>query len=91
MFKKTIIALGLVAVTGLVTVGCKNDNNGGEDMAGGNPDMTMTGNPDMAEPECYDNPMTHVQIINGCTTAQSVNKMPFYPAKAPNGMLPALP
>jgi len=87
MLKNTLIAIGLAST--FMLAGCPKDDNGPEDMA--KPDMTMTGGPDMAEPECYTNPMTHVEIINGCTTAQSVTKMPFYPAKAPNGMLPNLP
>jgi len=89
MLNKTLIALSLAA--GLALVACDNNNNNNQDMAGGGADMVMNGNPDMAEPECYDNPMTHVQIINGCTTAQSVDKMPFFPAKAPGGVLPSLP
>ena len=40
---------------------------------------------------CVSNPMTHVEIINACTTAQSYDKMPFYPGLAPGGMLPPLP
>jgi hypothetical protein len=35
--------------------------------------------------------MTHVELLNACTTAQSYEKMPFYPSKAPNGVLPGLP
>lgn len=46
---------------------------------------------DGGQVECYQDPKTHVEIINACTTAQSVDKTPFYPAKAPNGQLPALP
>ena len=40
---------------------------------------------------CFMNPTTHVQIINACTSAQSYDKTPFYPAAAPNGVLPPLP
>jgi hypothetical protein len=46
---------------------------------------------DAQAPECYQDPKTHAEIINACTTAQFVDKTPFYPAKAPNGVLPALP
>jgi hypothetical protein len=55
---------------------------------GGNDGAPPANNPDMA---CANSPTTYVQIINACTTADSVNKMPFFPALAPNGQLPQLP
>jgi hypothetical protein len=68
-----------------------NNNNGMEDMAmPDKPDLAMEETPDMAV-ACVQNPMTHVEIINACTTAQSYDKMPFYPTLAPNGVLPSLP
>ncbi len=60
-------------------------------------DLATSGNPDLSEPQgpppdlgCYGNPMTHVEIINACTTAQSYDKMPQFPSLAPNGVLPPL-
>jgi|GEM_PF-6233254 len=46
--------------------------------------------PDMAM-DCVSNPVTSVELLNACTTADSVDKMPFYPTRAPNGQLPPLP
>ena len=95
MLKKTIIAIGsagaLIAV--LSFSGCGDNGGGTDDMGGGNnPDMTMAGGGDMTmAPDCVTNPMTPVDILNGCTTAQSVDIMPFYPPGAPGGVLPTIP
>jgi hypothetical protein len=51
------------------------------DMGGGNPDMA---------PSCVMNPMTSVEIENACTDADSYDKQPFYPTRAPGGTLPPL-
>lgn len=42
-------------------------------------------------PDCFTNPMTHVEIINACTTADEVDKTPNLPLLGPNGELPPLP
>jgi hypothetical protein len=90
---KTIGKL-LVAFT-LLAGACGDSNNGNMDMgAGGDmaevkPDLLMNEQPDMA-PACSMNPMTNLEIINACTNADSVDKMPFYPTLAPNGQLPPL-
>lgn len=44
-----------------------------------------------AEPDCFTNPITHVEIINACTTADKVDKMSVLPLLGPNGELPPLP
>lgn len=46
---------------------------------------------EMPDADCFNNPMTHIQIINACTTSMRVAKptnpnLPFV-----NGMLPPLP
>ena len=41
--------------------------------------------------DCFTNPMTHVEIINACTTADEVDKTPNLPLLGPNGELPPLP
>jgi hypothetical protein len=35
-------------------------------------------------------PMSNTDFLNACTTAASIDIEPFYPDKAPNGMLPPL-
>lgn len=42
-------------------------------------------------PMCVDDPMTHVEIINACTTAMSVSKVAITPLLNPDGTLPPLP
>jgi hypothetical protein len=85
---RTLIVMALVAVA------CDStpNNNNVPDMAmvQPNPDLATQGNPDLS-PVCSTNPMTHLELINACTNADSVDKMPFYPTLAPNGQLPPLP
>lgn len=81
----------LVALAIVTTTACDDDSGTTPaDMAHTTgADMAMTGGTmDMG---CFMNPTTHVQIINACTTAQSYDKTPYYPAAAPNGVLPPLP
>lgn len=49
---------------------------------------TDAGTPDAA---CFENPTTHAEIINACTTAQSVIKKPNLPLLNEDGSLPPLP
>ena len=42
-------------------------------------------------PDCYTNPTTHEEIINACTTAQSVEKEVDLPLLNEDGSLPPLP
>jgi hypothetical protein len=53
--------------------------------------VTISGGGGDTTTGCSMNPMTHEEIINACTDAQSVDIAPFFPASAPNGTLPALP
>ena len=41
--------------------------------------------------DCVENPKTHVEIINACTTADKVDKKPTLPLLGPSGELPPLP
>ncbi len=84
MIKLYLKTLLLVSAAGLflaLPAGCSDNksNGGGSDMG---PTLDMA---------CYMNPTTHDQLINACTTSQSYDKMPFYPARAPGGQLPPLP
>lgn len=61
-----------------------NSNNGADAGADGSTATDMT-------PGCVSNPITHTELLNACTTAESYDKQPFYPTLAPNGQLPSLP
>ena len=50
--------------------------------------MDATPTPDAS---CFENPTTHVEIINACTTAQKVIKKPALPLLNADGSLPQLP
>ena len=41
------------------------------------------------EPECYENPTTHHELINACTDAVKVEKTPALVGLNPDGSLPA--
>jgi hypothetical protein len=88
---RTMLALvGALALGALVAACGDNGNNNG-----GSPDMAMTGGGgDMATAACSMNPMTHEELLNACTTAQTgdpAKDAPYYPSLAPNGNLPPLP
>ena len=80
---RNLIFIGLVA---LGAVGC-----GGSSNNNGNPDMAMAmSNPDLS-PTCFSGTAaTNENFLNACSTADSVEIDPFYPANAPNGQLPPL-
>lgn len=46
------------------------------------------GSPDLG---CYRDPRTHIELINACTTAQSIDKTPVLPLLNKDGTLPPLP
>lgn len=76
----TLCLLSVLAAT----AGCK-----------GAPEQADGGAPrDSAAPAdlgCFVNPVTHLQIINACTSAQQVDKKPLLPLLRPDGTLPPLP
>ena len=47
----------------------------------------------VTEPDasCFTNPVTHIEIINACTTAEKIYKTPTLPLRLPDGGLPPLP
>lgn len=48
--------------------------------------------PDAAPaPSCFEDPTTHIEIINACTTATPVEKTPVTPLLRDDGTLPPLP
>lgn len=40
---------------------------------------------------CYARPQTHVELLNACTAAQSLDKRPVLPLLRRDGTLPPLP
>ena len=50
--------------------------------------VDASGTPDAS---CFENPQTHAEIINACTTAQKVYKKPSLPLLNQDGSLPSLP
>jgi len=47
--------------------------------------------PDGGEKDCFDNPTTHFQLINGCTNADRIDRRPTLSTLRPDGGLPPLP
>ena len=82
---RVVVALALAT-----TVAACGDNSGH-----GSPDMAMQqGGGDMSTESCAMNPMTPVELLNACTTAQTgdpAKDAPYFPTLAPNGQLPPLP
>lgn len=78
------VALGALLVWG----GCGDDN--ASQTANTNGATTSTPNASGA-PDCFENPTTHVEIINACTDATSVAKVPITPLLNADGSLPPLP
>lgn len=64
---------------------------------GDNPSAKQDGGPGDAgidsplDASCFDNPQTHNEIINACTTAQRIYKDSHPPLLEADGTLPALP
>ena len=84
-------ARGLVAALALATLAAcgGNGNSGTPDMA-----MQQQGGGDMTTGGCVMNPMTAVELLNACTTAQTgdpAKDAPYFPSLAPGGNLPPLP
>jgi hypothetical protein len=74
----------LVAITLLSVAAC------GDDAPTSPQDAGVTGDaaPDAS---CFENPQTHHEIINACTTAQKVFKDSHPPLLGEDGTLPPLP
>ena len=74
--KKLLIVCALAA--------CGNDPKVKQDAAV----IQDAGAPDAS---CFENPQTHYEIINACTTAQKIYKDSHPPLLNPDGTLPMLP
>ena len=63
------------------------------DDAASDPPPRDAGTPDQGAPPpaCVDDPTTHLEIINACTTATGVRKVAVTPLLRADGTLPPLP
>lgn len=52
--------------------------------------ITPTDGGDGGPTDCVQNPQTHEEIINGCTTATRITKNPTLPLLLPDGGLPPI-
>lgn len=77
--------LGALVSSSLV-VGCGEGGSSPRDAA---PADAGTETPPDAS--CFENPTTHHEIINACTTAQKIYKDSHPPLLGPDGSLPPLP
>jgi hypothetical protein len=73
-------------LTGLLFVaGCGDGDSKANRADAGSADDAAGG------PDCYENPTTHLEIINACTDAEKVVRDPVLPLLEPDGTLPPLP
>ena len=77
----------IFATVALAFAGCGSDDNNSKKDAGVVSDAP-NGGPDAS---CFENPTTHYEIINACTTAQKVYKTAHPPLQNADGSLPPLP
>ena len=73
---------GLLFVVAMLT-GCPDDSGSGT-----NDQPQDLAFQDLA---CIENPHTHIEILNACTSAQSIDKKPVLPLLHADGTLPPLP
>lgn len=70
----------------VLVVGCGDNPSAKQD--GGPGDAGIGSPPDAS---CFENPQTHNEIINACTTAQQIYKDSHPPLLKQDGTLPPLP
>jgi hypothetical protein len=58
---------------------------------GGSSKAKPDAGPDFDAGGCYENPTTHAELIDACTTSAHVDKHPTLPLLLPDGGLPPLP
>ena len=80
--RKTTCLLGLLCLLGLWA--CEGEVSVTADAA-------VAPDGGVAEAQCVEDPMTHIEIINACTTATAVQKTPVTPLLGADGTLPPLP
>ncbi|MFO0644563.1 MAG: hypothetical protein U0183_35415 [Polyangiaceae bacterium] len=103
MNRRTIRSLSrlaaLVVLAGLALAACDDTTikESTVDARAPAPTMSPTTEPldsgpsDGGPKDCFDDPKTHAEIINACTTAVRIAKNPVLPKLLPDGGLPPVP
>lgn len=86
MTKLIMIALGAFALAA-----CGKDNPTAPDADVDAVDATPVDAGGPIDADCVMDPVTSVQLMNACTTAQRIEKHPELPLRLPDGGLPDLP
>lgn len=81
MTLRSLVLLGAV----LFVLGCPD---GQQQLTDGGAGLDGSAGPDLS---CFTSPMTHVELLNACTSAQAIDKTPLLPLLRPDGTLPPLP
>ena len=81
--------LGLLAFAAAISGGACGGSGPSDQGRGGM--TTTTSGATTTTDNCFPSPMTYVEIINACTTAQGVDVTPVLPLLLPDGGLPPLP
>jgi hypothetical protein len=84
-----LVCVGLALATG--ACGSSTGNNPADARPGGDAPPVIDAGPGGDDASCFMNPKTHYEIINACTTADSVDKHPNLPGMLLDGGLPPLP
>ena len=102
MLHSAFLGCTVIAFASLAHLGCDNSSaikepspNAGTDAGNAALDEGSDGLdagtlPDGAPKDCFDDPKTHFEIINACTTATRVPKAPTLSKLLPDGGLPPL-
>jgi hypothetical protein len=80
--QSTATSVGAMTGAGSTTTGGSSSSGGMGGSGGGGAG---------GAPSCISNPVTHVEIINACTTADRIEKLSILPLLGPSGELPPLP
>ncbi|MBX3226756.1 MAG: hypothetical protein KIT84_38945 [Labilithrix sp.] len=76
----------------VVEPGSSTSSTSSSTSSSGQPPITFDAGtlPDGAPKDCFDNPKTHFELINGCTNADQIDRRPTLNKLLPDGGLPPL-
>jgi hypothetical protein len=81
----------VIAMALLAAAACGGDDDDGATDARPTADARTVDASPTPDADCFENPTTHDEIINACTTAQKIYKDSDPPLLNPDGTLPPLP